>query len=122
MYESGTSAETRRAVAALLELSDRYRDYARSIGREDVASVLDVVPHKPAVTFREALQLLRILHFGIWLDGSYHNTLGRFDKYLYLYYRHDIDAGILTDDSAYELVCDFFIACNKDSDLYVGVQ
>lgn len=122
VYENSDSEYTRRAIRALCALSDRYRDHARSTGREDVASVLDVVPHKPASTFREALQFLRILHFGIWAEGSYHNTLGRFDKYLYPYYRHDIDAGILTDDGAYELVCDFFLACNKDSDLYVGVQ
>lgn len=122
VYENSESEYTRRSVAALLNLADRYRDYARSIGRDDVAKVLDVVPHKAAQTFREALQFLRILHFGIWLEGSYHNTLGRFDKYLYPYFRHDIDAGILTEDDAYELVCDFFLACNKDSDLYVGVQ
>lgn len=122
VYENSDSEYTRRAIRALCALSDRYREYARSIGREDVAKVLDVVPHKGASTFREALQFLRILHFGIWAEGSYHNTLGRFDKYLYPYYRHDIDAGILTDDGAYELVCDFFLACNKDADLYVGVQ
>ena len=120
--ENNEREETRRAVRALCTISDRYRDYARAIGREDIAAVLDVVPHKPAGTFREALQFLRILHFGIWLEGSYHNTLGRFDKYLYPYFRHDLDAGILTQEEAYALVCDFFLACNKDSDLYVGVQ
>ena len=28
-------------------------------------------------------------------------------------FRRDIDAGILTEDDAYELVCDFFLACNS---------
>lgn len=113
--------ETRRAIDALCNLSDRYRDYARENGREDAAAVLDVVPHYPARTFREALQFLRILHFGIWLEGSYHNTLGRFDKYMYPYYAHDTENG-MTEDEALDLVCDFFLACNKDSDLYTGVQ
>lgn len=120
--EESDSPETKRAIAALCDLSDRYRDYARVIGREDVAAVLDAVPHKPATTFREALQFLRILHFGIWLEGSYHNTLGRFDKYMYPYFAHDLDAGVIDMDEAYDLVCDFFLSCNKDSDLYTGVQ
>ncbi|MGN1345248.1 MAG: pyruvate formate lyase family protein, partial [Eubacteriales bacterium] len=113
--------ETKRAISALCDLSDRYRDYARQNGREDVAAVLDVVPHHAAKTFRQALQFLRILHFGIWLEGSYHNTLGRFDKYMYPYFAHDLENG-MTMDEAFDLVCDFFLACNKDSDLYTGVQ
>ncbi len=120
--EESDSDETRRSIRALCALSDRYRDYAREIGREDVAAVLDVVPHKPANTFREALQFLRILHFGIWLEGSYHNTLGRFDKYMYPYFARDLANGTLDMDAAFDLVSDFFLACNKDSDLYTGVQ
>ncbi len=116
------SAETKRAIRALCELSDRYRDHARETGRDDVAAVLGIVPHQPATTFREALQFLRILHFGIWLEGSYHNTLGRFDKYMYPYFAKDIADGTIDMDEAYDLICDFFLSCNKDSDLYTGVQ
>ena len=33
-----------------------------------------------------------------------HNTLGRFDQYMYPYFRHDIDSGVLTEEEAFDLV------------------
>ncbi|MCI5547519.1 MAG: pyruvate formate-lyase, partial [Clostridiales bacterium] len=60
--------------------------------------------------------------FCMWCEGEYHNTLGRFDQYMYPYYKHDIDAGLIDDDGALELIEEFFLACNRDSDLYTGMQ
>lgn len=111
-----------RDIDAILDLAARYRDFARSCGREDIAAVLDQVPAKPARNLREALQFLRILHYSVWMEGDYHNTLGRFDKYMYPYYADDLASGALTREQAYELVCEFFLSCNIDSDLYTGVQ
>ncbi len=112
----------KRAIDNIIELSDRYRDEALSTGRSDIASVLERVPRYGASTFREALQMFRIIHFSLWLEGNYHNTCGRFDKYMYPYFKADIESGRLDNDSALELIEDFFISFNKDSDLYVGVQ
>lgn len=41
---------------------------------------------------------------------------------MYPYFRHDIDSGVLTEEEAFDLVEEFFLACNKDSDLYPGMQ
>lgn len=112
----------RREIAAILSLTDRYRAEAQRMGRNDVAAVLSVVPRKPATTFREALQFFRILHFSLWLEGCYHNTVGRFDQYMYPYFAHDLAAGVETPESAEALLEDFFLSFNKDSDLYPGVQ
>lgn len=68
------------------------------------------------------MQFFRILHFSLWLEGNYHNTIGRFDKYLYPYLKNDIENGVLDRASALELLEDFFLSFNKDSDLYTGVQ
>lgn len=112
----------RREIAAILSLTDRYRAEAQRMGRNDVAAVLSVVPRKPATTFREALQFFRILHFSLWLEGCYHNTVGRFDQYMYPYFANDLAAGRETPESAEALLEDFFLSFNKDSDLYPGVQ
>lgn len=111
-----------RAIDAILRLSDRYRDAAVAAGKEDLAAVLKQVPRYGARSFREALQFFRILHFSLWLEGNYHNTAGRVDKYLYPYLQADLDKGLLTRETALSLVEDFFLSFNKDSDLYVGVQ
>jgi formate C-acetyltransferase len=41
---------------------------------------------------------------------------------MYPYYKNDIDTGVLNEEGALELVEEFFISCNKDSDLYFGQQ
>ena len=92
------------------------------MGRQDVAAVLTNVPRKGATTLREALQFFRILHFSLWLEGCYHNTVGRFDQYMYPYFAGDLAAGRLTEAEAEALIEDFFLSFNKDSDLYPGVQ
>jgi formate C-acetyltransferase len=58
----------------------------------------------------------------MWCEGEYHCGLGRIDQYLFPYYDADIRAGRLTEETALEELEEFFIACNRDSDLYIGVQ
>lgn len=118
----GAEEHARREIDALIALSDRYLAEAERQGREDIAETLRRVPRYGARNFREALQFFRILHFALWLEGNYHNTVGRFDLYMYPYFKADMDAGVYTEESALALLEDFFLSFNKDSDLYVGVQ
>lgn len=111
-----------RVIDAIISLSDRYLAKAREEGRDDIAAVLSRVPRYGARNLREALQFFRILHYSMWLEGNYHNTVGRFDQYMYPYFKSDMDAGVYTRESALELIEDFFLSFNKDSDLYTGVQ
>jgi formate C-acetyltransferase len=121
-YREKADEYGKRVIDSIINLSDRYRDEARRIGREDIAQVLEQVPRYPARSFREALQFFRIIHFALWLEGNYHVTVGRFDQYMYPYLQHDLEAGIHTEESALALLEDFFLSFNKDSDLYPGVQ
>ena len=112
----------RLSVEAVLDLVDRYRAEAEKRGLAEIAATLAQVPRNGARTFHEALQSLRILHYAMWCEGEYHCGLGRIDQYLFPYYDADIKAGRLTDETALEELEEFFIACNRDSDLYIGVQ
>jgi len=109
-------------IDAVLELTARYRKEALEQGDAELAAVLAKVPAQKPDTFREALQFLRIVHFAMWAEGEYHNTLGRFDQYMMPYLQHDLDAGILTENEAFELLEAFFLSCNRDSDWYIGMQ
>ena len=111
-----------QSVLAVLDLADRYLAAAEEQGLKVVAETLKQVPHKGARTFHEALQFLRILHYTMWCEGEYHCGLGRIDQYLYPYLEADLKEGRLTEDGALEELEEFFIACNRDSDLYIGVQ
>jgi pyruvate-formate lyase len=72
--------------------------------------------------YLEALQAFRILHFCLWASNVYHNTVGRFDQYMYPYFSADIKSGVLTSQSALKLTEEFFLSFNRDSDLYIGMQ
>ena len=118
------------SVKAVLGLVDRYAAEERARGKgqrtEDRGqtserSLLSAV-HTGAKTFPEALQVLRVLHYTLWCEGEYHCGLGRLDQYLLPYYEADRAAGRLTDAEALEWLEEFFVACNRDSDLYIGVQ
>ncbi len=112
----------RLSIIAVMELADRYREAAEQQGLTTIAETLAQVPAKGARTFHEALQALRILHYCMWCEGEYHCGLGRIDQYLLPYLETDLAAGRLTEESALEELEEFFLACNRDSDLYIGVQ
>ncbi len=96
VFFTGALAELR----ALLRLAKRYEEAARAMGMTDAADTLARVPAHPASTFREALQSIHFYSFSLW--GLY--QAGRPDQYLYPYYRHDVDTGILTPEEAQELI------------------
>ena len=103
-------------------LAARYREKAEEAGNLTVAESFRHIPAGPPISFLQALQMLRLLHFTMWCGNNYHNTLGRFDQYMYKYLKNDMDKGILDYDGALELVEEFFISLNRDSDLYPGMQ
>lgn len=112
----------KQAIDNIIALSDKYLAEAKRLHRDDIVEVLTQVPRYKARNFREALQFFRILHYALWLEGNYHNTIGRFDLYMYPYLKSDLEKGVYTPDTALELLEDFFLSFNKDSDIYVGVQ
>ena len=107
------------SVKAVLDLAERYD--AAGAARPSYQAVAPAL-RKGAHTLHEALQSLRILHYAMWCEGEYHCGLGRIDQYLFPYYEADVKAGRLTEETALEEMEEFFIACNRDSDLYIGVQ
>jgi pyruvate-formate lyase len=109
-------------IDAVLGLASRYAEKARQLERVGLARILERVPALPPRTFHEALQALRLLHAVVWMEGHYHVGLGRIDQYLWPYLSADLKSGQLDIGGAEELLAEFFISLNKDSDIYPGVQ
>jgi len=61
------------------------------------------------VTLRQALNLVWLVHLSFMFQQKGAMALGRMDQYLYPFYRHDIDAGILTEEDAEDLLACTFI-------------
>lgn len=97
-------------LEALLRMAERYAVHARKLAEtasperaaelETIAQIMEHVPAQPARTFREALQSCHFYTYHLF--GLYPG--GRPDQFLYPFYRRDVDAGILTQAEAQELI------------------
>ncbi|MDF1513481.1 MAG: pyruvate formate lyase family protein [Anaerolineae bacterium] len=84
----------------------------------ELQKILRQVPAHPARTFHEAVQSLWFAHIlNTWEDGINANSIGRLDQILFPYYQRDIDAGILTREQAFELLCCLWIKLYRDYDV-----
>ncbi len=119
-YEYADALE--EIIGSIYAFVEKYAAALENDGRGEKAESLRRSVRSGAESFPEALQLLRLLHYLAWLEGEYHIGLGRFDQYLYPYYRQDRELGRITEAEALSCIEEFFLSCNIDNDLYPGVQ
>jgi len=110
---------------AAIRFAERYAEEAEHLAAaesdpdrcaelERIAEICRWVPAHPARTFQEALQSFWYVHLILNLEtNSYAIGPGRFDQYMYPYYRADIDAGRLTRAQASELLACLWIKFNE---------
>lgn len=102
-----------RIYEAWIAWANRYAELAEQMAAEesdpiraqelrDMAVRCRHVPEYPARNFREAIQSFWFTY--LMVVPSPVGSAGRFDQYLYPFYKADKDAGILTDDEALELI------------------
>ena len=64
--------------------------------------------------FWQAIQTVWFIQLILQIETNGHAiSLGRFDQYLYPYFRQDIDSGRISSEQALELVESFFIKANE---------
>ena len=104
-----------------------------------IASNCSKVPAKGATNFWEACQSFWFVQQLLQMESSGHSiSPGRFDQYMYPYYKADKEAGVITKDEAQELIeclwlklsewvwtisantADFFAGYNQFQNLTVG--
>ncbi len=91
----------RRYAGLAREMASREADAARKGELEAIAAACDRVPGEPARNFREAVQSF----WFTWLMIAQGTTPGgRFDQFMYPFYRKDIDEGRITDREVLELL------------------
>lgn len=87
------------------EMAQRENDPARKAELEEMSRVCARVPYEPARSFREAVQAVWFIQLILQIESNGHSlSFGRFDQYMYPYYRRDLDEGRLTEDEALELM------------------
>jgi len=112
-------------------LAGRYADAAESMAvkekdprrkeeLEKIAISCRWVPANRPRNFHEAMQSLWFNQI-LFTPASTHN-LGRFDQYMYPFYRVDIDEGRITDNDVLDLLCELRIKCMKPENIKLSAS
>lgn len=117
---------------AVIGFAKRYAELARKQAEREVngvrkkeleriGEICEWVPANPARTFYEALQSMFFVHLGVLLEISYNGySPGRFDQYMYPFYKRDIEEGRITKEEVGELLSCFFIKLMALEDIRGG--
>lgn len=101
---------------AAIMFAHRYADLAREMAKEEkdekrkgellrIAETCERVPEQPPRTFYEAMQFFWFIHLIYQIENAGHNhSVGRFDQFMYPYFKHDMDNGIATEDEIVEMI------------------
>jgi formate C-acetyltransferase len=100
------------SLSAIVRIAERFGDLAEQMAASakdvrrknellQIAEACRRVPGKPARTFREAMQSFWFVWLMV-LGGA--SGPGRFDQYMYPFYRKDIEKGRITDAEVLELL------------------
>lgn len=104
------------AVDAFSVFIKRYAKAAEELNMRAVAeNCRNLIEYAPK-TFHEALQLVWFVHLFLHAEGmAAAVSFGRFDDYLYPFYKHDTDGGLLSREQARELLMCFWLkTCEGD--------
>ena len=71
----------------------------------EISRICAKVPYEPASSFREAVQAVWFIQLILQIESNGHSlSYGRFDQYMYPYYKKDMENDSLTEESALELL------------------
>ena len=109
---------------AVIEYAHRYAELAARMASSETdgerrAELLQIakncarVPENPATSFYEACQSFWFVQLLLQIESSGHSiSPGRFDQYMYPYYKHDRDLDRITEEGAQELIDCIWVKLN----------
>ena len=103
----------RRYAKLALEMLEKENDPVRKKELAIIARNCSKVPENGAETFHEACQSFWFVQMLLQTESSGHSiSPGRFDRYMYPYYKKDIESGEITKEEAQELLDCIWIKLN----------
>ncbi len=103
----------KRYAALAKEMAEKESDPKRKQELLQIASNCEWVPENGARTFHEACQSFWFIQQLLQIESSGHSiSPGRFDQYMYPYYKKDLDEGRITREQAQELIDCIWVKLN----------
>lgn len=107
------SAYAKRYSSLAREMAVTESDPKRKAELLQIAKNCENVPENGATSFYEACQSFWFIQMLLQTESSGHSiSPGRFDQYMYPYYKKDIEMGLITQESAQELMDCIWIKLN----------
>ncbi len=95
------------------EMAQKCSDEKRKSALLQISRNCERVPKYGAESFYEACQSFWFVQMLLQTESSGHSiSPGRFDRYMYPYYKHDLDMGVITRETAQELIDCIWIKLN----------
>jgi len=89
-------------------------DPKRKTELTSLANMMEHFMENSARNFHEAVEAVYMTHLLMMIESNGHSfSFGRFDQYIYSYYKQDLEAGIITKEKALELITHFFLMTNS---------
>ena len=99
-----------RYSALAKEMAEKESDEARKAELMEISEVCARVPYEPAASFHEAVQSVWFIQLILQIESNGHSlSYGRFDQYMYPYFRKDIDEGVISESEALEMLTNLWI-------------
>ena len=103
----------KRYAALASSLAKRESDPVRRAELETIASNCKKVPEFPATSFYEACQSFWFVQLLLQVESSGHSiSPGRFDQYMYPFFKRDLEAGKISREAAQELIDCIWVKLN----------
>lgn len=105
----------KRYSIKLKELAEVEKDSSRKKELLLMSDICNHVPENKPRNFHEALQYYWFVHIGIITELNTWDSFnpGRLDQHLYPFYKQELEAGTLTEESAKEILQSFWIKFNN---------
>ncbi len=101
----------KRFAAKATELAEKEKERERKKELLKISEICERVPAEPARTFHEAMQSVWFIHMMVGWEVGFHGgqSIGRADQYLHPFYEKDVKEGLLTKETAQELIDCWFM-------------
>ncbi|AKN30155.1 dehydrogenase [Clostridium carboxidivorans P7] len=109
----------------IITLANRYSEKAKEMAEAEsdsirkaellkISEICSKIPENPPATFYEAIQFVWFTQVGgILAENPLALNIGRFDQFMYPYYKSDMEKGIMTKDEIEELIEAFWIKLSE---------
>lgn len=107
-------------IEAVKTYADRFAKLAKDLAKDassqrskellEIADICTKVPYHPASSFKEAIQSVWFIQLILQIESNGHSlSYGRFDQYMYPYFKKDIGENKISEDEVVELLDNLWI-------------